>query len=158
MNAVQQDPLVFVAWARVFSPLANDTLRREAWEQLELPGDFAALQPTFWSAFHIGLPQPPAALLAHVLLGADGGVLREDIVRVLEYLELDWGDYRLPPDHLACILELLGIAVSSGEPVLIEGLRDRYLAPWCKRAADVLSAEPAMASIVSRLLADLSAC
>lgn len=157
MSDVQQDPLVYLAWSRVFSPLVDDAQRQEAWEQLGVPGDFVAMQPAFWSAFHVGLPQPPAALLAHVLLGADGGVLREDIVRVLEYLELDWGDFRLPPDHLACILELLGVAVSSEEPVLVQGLRDRYLAPWCKRAADVLSADSAMASIVSRLYADLLA-
>lgn len=153
---MQTDPLVYVAWARVLSPLVDEALRKEAWEQLELPGDFAALQPAFWSAFHVGLPQPRAPLLAHVLLGADGGVLREDVVRVLEYLELDWGDFRLPPDHLACLLELLGIAVVYEEPVLIEGLCARYVEPWCARAADVLRDEPAMAAIVVRLSEDLA--
>jgi hypothetical protein len=150
-----QNPLVFAAWARVFSPLLDETLRREAWEQLDLPADFSATQPALWKAFHIGLPQPPAPLLLHVLLGVDGGALRETMVRILEYLDLDWSDHRLPPDHLACVLELLGLAATHHEPVLVEGLRERYVSPWCERAYQALQSEPAMASLVERLREDV---
>lgn len=154
---VENDPLVLLAWSRVFSPVADERLCKEAWEQLGLPGDWKLLQPAFWSTFHIGMPQPPASALTHVLLGVDGGGMREDVVRILEYLDLNWGNFRLPPDHLACLLELLGIASAEDEEVLADGIRDRYVIPWCERALAVTKQLPAMNDIVAKLRDDVQA-
>jgi len=157
-RTVRGDPLLPLAWSRVFSPLVDEALRREAWEQLGLPTRFEDWQPSFFGAFHVGLPQPPATLQLHALLGLDGSSVRGDIVRILEHLELDWGEYRLQPDHIACVLELLGIAMSEGEEVLVEGLRTRYLEPWCDRAIPKLRGSPELTAIVEQLRLDLREC
>ena len=152
------DPLLPLAWSRVFSPLVDDALRREAWEQLGLPMRFEDWQPAFFGAFHVGLPQAPATLQLNVLLGLDGGSVREDMVRILEHLELEWGENRLQPDHLACVLELLGVAMSKGEDVLVEGLCARYLEPWCDRAIPQLGGSAELTAIVEQLRLDLREC
>lgn len=150
--------LVFVAWARVWSPLIDDTLRAEAWQQLELPGTLAEHGAAFMRHFVVALPQPPAPLLMHAALAQDGGVVREDFVRVMEYLDVEHQDQgRLPPDHLACACELLAMAIEAGEPVIVDGLRERYLRPWCATVLPRLGDAPALQAVVEQFAADLSA-
>lgn len=149
------DPLLFVAWSRVFSPLAETPLRKEAWEQLRIPGEFVKHDPEFWRTFHVALPAPRVPLLLHAALQRDGGAVREEFVRILEWLGLDLGERPLPPDHLACALELLAVAVQQDEPVLIEGLRERYLIPWCEQAIVTLKDAPEMLAVVDVLHGDL---
>jgi len=148
----------FLAWSRLWSPLLDDRWREEAWQQLGLDGDFNANRGDFLRCFHVALPQPPAALLMHAALDLDGGTVREEFVRIMEYLELDYDDAgRLPPDHLACVCELYALALHLDEPVLVEGLRERYLLPWVQRAAPAVAALPVMAALVARFGEDLAA-
>lgn len=154
--AVSELPLVFAGWARIWSPLVDDAARGEAWQALALPGDPAALAGDFLSAFHVGLPQPTVTLLLHAALARDGGAVREELVRVMDYLGADYTpEGRLPPDHLACICELAALAHEAEEPVLVSGLSERYLAPWVELAAPRLAGYPALAAVVAAFAEDL---
>lgn len=149
--------LEFLAWSRVWSPLLDDAVRAEAWTQLALPADFAATRGLFLRSFHVALPQPPAPLLLHAALAQDGGSVREEFVRVMAYLELDYDEAgRLPPDHLACACELYALALHLDEPVLAQGLRARYLQPWVQAVLPALAATPVLADLVVRFAADLA--
>ncbi len=157
-DELTQAAMVFVAWSRIWSPLVDDALRREAWQQLGIDGDFDATTGDFLRAFHVALPQPAAPLLMHAALNQDGGTVREDFVRIMEYLDVDYEDTgRLPPDHLACACELLALAIQSDEPVLIQGLRDRYLAPWSASVRPALAGHSVLAGLVDQFAADLAA-
>ena len=150
--------MVFVAWSRIWSPLVDEALRREAWQQLELPGDFDGTASDFLRAFHVAMPQPPATLLLHAALNQDGGNVREDFVRIMEYLDVEYEDAgRLPPDHLACACELFALAIHADEPVLVQGLRERYLGPWCTGAARAIDGHAVLAEIVAQFREDLAA-
>jgi len=150
--------LVFLAWARVWSPLVDDALRREAWQQLVVPGDFEALKTAFLGAFHVAVPQPPATLLMHAALNTDGGAVREDFVRIMEYLDIDYDDGgRLPPDHLACACEILALTIDAGEPALTQGLRERYLGPWIAHAQQALQGNAALLAVVEQFGEDIAA-
>lgn len=156
--ALNPQALVFVAWARVWSPLVEDALRREAWQQLELPGEFDALQSDFMRAFHVAMPQPPATLLLHASLNTDGGAVREDFVRIMDYLDVEYDEAgRLPPDHLACACEIFALAMEAGEPALVQGLRERYLGPWAANARSALKEHPGLHALVDQFAEDLAA-
>lgn len=156
MDNDNQLALVFAAWARVWSPLVDDELRYAAWQGLELPGDFYELAIAFTNTFHVGSPVPPVALLMHASLGLDGSGVREDFVRAMSYLGVDYEDQgRLPPDHLACACELVALALEAGEPVLVAGLRDRYLLPWLQTARASL-AETALDDVVGAFAEDVA--
>jgi TorA maturation chaperone TorD len=131
--------LPFIAWSRVWSPVAPEPLRREAWEALELPGCFDGLSAEFWSAFHVGSPVPRVPLLLHAALHLDGGHVREDWMRVMSHLQLRFDEFHLPPDQLGAACEVYACAIDSQEPVLIEELRRRYLLPWCRFAVERLA-------------------
>jgi hypothetical protein len=131
--------LPFIAWSRIWSPVAPEPLRREAWEALELPGSFDELSAEFWSTFHIGSPTPRAPLLLHAALKLDGGHVREDWMRVMSHLQLRWDAFHLPPDQLGAACEIYACAIDGQEPVLIEELRRRYLLPWCRFARQQLA-------------------
>lgn len=149
--------MVFVAWARIWSPLVDDALRREAWQQLDVPGDFDALQSDFMRAFHVAMPQPPATLLLHATLNTDGGVVREDFVRIMDYLDIDYDDSgRLPPDHLACACEIFALVIDAGEDVLVRGVREKYLGPWVVSARKALANHPALTAVVEQFGEDLA--
>lgn len=149
--------MLFVAWARVWSPLVEDALRREAWEQLELPGNFDATASDFLRAFHVAMPQPPATLLLHAALNQDGGNVREDFVRIMEYLDVEYEDAgRLAPDHLACACEIFALAIQAEEPVLVEGIRERYLLPWTAMASDALDGHPVLSGVIAQFGQDLA--
>ncbi len=159
-NEVELSPhaMVFVAWSRVWSPLVDDALRREAWEQLALPADFDAVATDFLTAFHVAMPQPPATLLLHAALNQDGGNVREDFVRIMEYLDVEYDEAgRLAPDHLACACELFALAIHLEEPVLVQGLRERYLGPWSQMAQQALQGHPALAGVVAQFAEDVGA-
>jgi len=133
--------LPFIAWSRVWSPVAPEPLRREAWQALALPGGFDELGPDFWSTFHVGSPAPRVPLLLHAALKLDGARAREDWMRAMSYLELRFDTFHLPPDQLGAACEVYACAIESEEPVLIEELRQRYLLPWCRFARQRLALE-----------------
>lgn len=145
--------LDLMLWSRFFSPLVDDADRGALFAALGL-GDFAPLAADYWGMFHAGAPQPPLPLLVHVVLQLDGGDLREDLVRVMEFLELDWAGATLPPDHLAIMLELLAVAQQEDEPVICEGLRVRWLLPWAE-AAVAQARGTAWEGVLQRLSGDL---
>jgi hypothetical protein len=137
--------LRFVAWARVWSPLAPRELRVDAWDSLGLSGSFAEAESDYWAAFHVGNPLPPAPLLLHVALGLEGSHAREEWMRVLQFLGLRWREAALPPDHLAPGCEALAAAIDRDDPVMVSELCGRYLLPWCRNARERLDAGPGVA-------------
>lgn len=147
--------LRMLAWGCLWSPLAETADHQDAWALLGLPGAYEDARIEYWNTFHAGMPQPPVPLLIHALLQLDGAGLREDLMRVASYLDVEWSEHRLPPDHLGPVCELYGLAVEREEPVLIEGLRARFLAPWTAAAITALTAHPAMANLVRRFADDL---
>ena len=141
MDAQLEAALPFVAWSRVFSPLAPGGWREEAWQALMLPGKFADRESEFLSAFVVGLPAPDVSLLLHAALGREGGAVREDWMRVIHHLELQWNEHTLPPDHLGIACDVLASAILHEERVLIRELRKRYLDPWCALASERLAGQ-----------------
>ncbi|MBW2244018.1 MAG: hypothetical protein JRH01_18715 [Deltaproteobacteria bacterium] len=150
--------LPFVAWSRVWSPLASEALREEAWNELSLPGRFAETESAFLDAFMIGLGGPRVPLLLHAALGKDGGAVREDWMRVIQHLELRWKEQTLPPDHLGVACDVVARAIEHEEHVLIRELRARYLDPWCEIARERLAGrDDDLARLPERFSADLVA-
>lgn len=136
---LKPEALPLLLWARIWSQLVPDEERAEAWEILDLPSSFTAQQEAYWNAFHIGVPAPPVSLLFHGALGLDGANVREDLMRVSNYLGLQMTGNRLPPDHLASACEVFAMAIDRGEPVLAEELARRYFLPWCAFASNKLA-------------------
>ena len=150
--------LPFIAWSRIWSPVAPEPLRREAWEALALPARFDELGPDFWSTFHVGSPAPKVPLLLHAALQMDGAGAREDWMRAMSYLKLRFDEFHLPPDQLGAACEVYACAIESEEPVLIEELRRRYLLPWCRFARERLAqGESQLAFLPEQFEADLLA-
>jgi hypothetical protein len=139
VDAQLEAALPFIAWSRIWSPLAPEDWRDEAWLALSLPGTWADSESAFWSAFMVGLPAPDVPLLLHAALGRDGGGVREDWMRVIGHLGLTWSESSLPPDHLGAACDVLACAIEREETVLIRELRGRYLEPWCAVARERLS-------------------
>ncbi len=150
--------LPFIAWSRIWSPVAPEPLRREAWEALALPARFNEVGPDFWSTFHVGSPAPKVPLLLHAALQQEGARTREDWMRAMSYLELRFDELHLPPDQLGAACEVYACAIESEEPVLIEELRRRYLLPWCRFARERLAQEESpLAFLPEQFEADLLA-
>lgn len=150
--------LPFVAWARLWSPVAPRELRDEAWRSLGLPGSFAEAEPDYWATFHVGSPLPPVPLLLHSALGLEGGHVREEWMRVLHFLGLEWRGNAIPPDHLAPGCEALATAIDRDDHVLVAELSRRYLLPWCGRARESLADETGVLhGLAARFEADLRA-
>lgn len=128
------EALPFLLWARIWSQLVSDEERAEAWNVLDLPSSFEAEQEVYWTSFHIGVPGPPVPLLFHAALGLDGANVREDLMRVSNYLGLQMSGSRLPPDHLAAATEVFAMVIDRAEPMLTQELGRRYFLPWCSCA------------------------
>ncbi|MCP5055156.1 MAG: hypothetical protein GY937_00350 [bacterium] len=157
MNERLAAALPFVAWSRVWSPLAPEALREEAWRELSLPGRFAEQESAFLDAFVVGLGGPQVPLLLHAALGKDGGAVREDWMRVVQHLDLRWKEQTLPPDHLGVACDVMALAIEREEGVLIRELRTRYLDPWCEIAQERLAGrEGALARLPASFSADLA--
>lgn len=133
-GSVQQ----LLAWAKVWSPLVADEERLAAWQALELPLPFSAVEAEFWTTFHADMPMPKVPLLLHAAMSRDGAAVREDFMLVLRHLGLGWSEHVLPADHLGAVCEILAVAVTRGEDVLLRELHQRYLAPWCDFAVRTL--------------------
>jgi hypothetical protein len=146
--------LPFVAWSRVWSPLAPAKWRGEAWQALSLPGRFADAEPAFLSAFVVGLPAPDVPLLLHAALGREGGAVREDWMRVIGHLGLRWSERALPPDHIGAACDVLACAIEREEGVLIRELRKRYLDPWCAVACERLAQGDGVIARLPEVFAD----
>lgn len=154
--ATRESALCMLAWSRIWSPLASDELREEAWAALDLPGAYAELHSEYWSLFHVGAPMPQVSTLLHAALSRDGGSVREDWMRVAQHLGLRWNDARLAPDQLGVACEVYACAIEREEPVLIAELRRRYLIPWCEAAVARLEDAPAeLACLPVRFDSDL---
>ncbi|MEZ5553474.1 MAG: hypothetical protein R3E82_21515 [Pseudomonadales bacterium] len=125
-------------WARVWSPVIPTELTHDAWRKLALPGEPDVLEPAFNSAFHHGAPTPTVSLLLHHSLNLAGDGTREEWMRVMAWLGLQYGDVRLPPDHLAVACEVMSVAVERSEDLICSGLAERYLLPWCQVAVERL--------------------
>lgn len=159
MDSRFEAALPFVAWSRVFSPLAPEAWRDEAWQALSLPGKYAECESAFVSAFVVGLPAPDVPLLLHAALGLEGGSVREDWMRVIHHLELCWNEKTLPPDHLAVACDVMACAIELEEGVLIRELCKRYLEPWCTVASQrLIDKDEAVARLPALFAADLAAC
>ncbi|WP_374592182.1 molecular chaperone TorD family protein [Aquabacterium sp.] len=143
-------------WSRFFSPMLDDRERAEVFSALGL-GSFETLAGDYWGTFHLGAPQSPVTVILHAELQLDGGDVREDLVRVMEHLQLDWAAAPLPPDHLAVVLELLAVSFEQEEPVLQHGLITRWLLPWATQVGQRLEGT-AWQPVLARLADDLRQC
>jgi hypothetical protein len=123
--------VTWLDWARVWSPVVPVAETNAAWRTLGLPGDPAALHADFLATFHYGVPVPAVPLVLHHTLNRPGDSAREDWMRVLAWLDLAFGDVRLPPDHLAIACEVLAVAQARNERVILHELLERYVRPWC---------------------------
>jgi hypothetical protein len=111
----------------------------DAWNILELPGNWSEQESEFISTFHQGVPAPQISLLLHHTLNIPGDRAREDWMRAMSWLKLEWTEARLPPDHLAIACEVLLVANDKSETLLVEELKNRYLLPWCNLASNLLA-------------------
>lgn len=143
-------------WARVWSPSAPVAERVASWAALGLGEPCVLWDHPFVAAFVVAAPVPRVPLLLHAALGRDGSAVREEWLRILAILDLEWHELRLPPDHLAVATELLAVAVAWCEVVLAFGILDRYLVPWANVAAERLDGEP-LAALVAAYRSDLDA-
>lgn len=137
-DQVTDNALALTLWARVWSPITDETERAEAWQALGLPGVYSDIATDYWSTFHVGSPQPMAPLMLSVMLGKESSSAREDWLRVVNYLGLEWDDVYLSPDQLGVACEIMAVAVAREESVLIKELHGRYLAPWCLAAQGIV--------------------
>jgi len=134
MSEAPEAALAMGAWSHVWSSAVGVDLRGAAWEALELPERFEDCKQEYWNTFQVGSDGPRISLLLHHALGRPGSSVREDWLRVMNHLGLQWNDIRLPPDQLGAACEVYACAIARDEPVLIEELRARYLLPWCEVA------------------------
>ncbi len=153
-----QAALPMVAWSRIFSPMAPEELRHEAWEALALPGDFEKCRSEFWTTFLVGNPIPVVSLLLHSALNLEGDPTRADFIHLMTHLELEWDDMHVPPDQLGAACEIYACAIEREEPVLIRELRERYLLPWCAKAKSQLMLScPSLVFVADQFAEDLRA-
>lgn len=139
-----------LAWSRVWSTLVPLEERKEAWNHLGLPQATSVDQPSFVSTFVAGSPQPPVPLLLHALLRIDGAATREAWLRAAAYLGLKAAKGHLPPDHLGPACEILSVALSDGEAVLVMELCRRYLIKWCTTATELVSGQQSNEEVLLR--------
>jgi hypothetical protein len=157
MTENSEQALLMIAWSKVWSPLVDDELRADTWRALELPGDYESNKVDYWSTFHAGSPEPPLPLVLHAALGREGNKVREDWLRVMNYLGLTFDEARLPPDQLGAACEVYACAIEEEERVLVEELRSRYLLPWCELARARLSeSRSGLLPLVEKFAQDLS--
>ena len=141
MSEAPEAALAMGAWSHVWSSAVSVDLRRAAWEALELPESFEDCKQEYWNVFQVGSEGPRISLLLHHALGRPGSSVREDWLRVMNHLGLQWNEIHLPPDQLGAACEVYACAIARNEPVLIEELRARYLLPWCEVARGILAAD-----------------
>lgn len=142
-------------WSRVWSPLVPVAWREAAWRELGLPRTWPELEPDYWSVFQVGLPAPQAPLLLHAALGTAGANAREDWLRVIDHLGLEWTERRLAPDHLGAACEVVACALARGEALLARELVERYLEPWCRAAVERIEPDRPVADLPRRFARDL---
>lgn len=150
----REHQLALLAWSRIWSPLADATARDEAWTALGLPGIFDKLGVEYWTLCHG--PDARLPLLLHAALGLDGAGSREDWLRVMGYLGLEWDAVHLPPDQLGVACEVLACVIDAGETVLVRELCARYLLPWCDVSLSRLPSGSAMGQLVDDFRADVA--
>jgi len=141
MTEAPESALAIGAWSHVWSSAVSVDLRRAAWEALELPESFEDCKQEYWNVFQVGSEGPRISLLLHHALGRPGSSVREDWLRVMNHLGLQWNEVHLPPDQLGAACEVYACAIARNEPVLIDELRARYLLPWCEVARGILAAD-----------------
>lgn len=156
-EASSNSALPFIAWARIWSPIVPEDLRSNAWDSLELEDRYETHKTDYWSTFHSGMPSPKVPLLLHAALDMDGAAAREDWLRVISHLGLQWDDMHLPPDQLGVCCDIYACAIEREETVLVNELLNRYLLPWCEFGADMLQSENhPMAFMVERFKESLT--
>lgn len=133
-STVTPDPFRFLHWALLFSPLRDDDLAADAWQALELPGDFHAIATDFNRQFVLDYPAPKASLMFSALLQREAGACREEWMRIAAHLDMERTGPSLPPDHLALACEIVAHTIRRHEILLLRGIAERYLSPWIQAA------------------------
>lgn len=153
-----QAALPMLAWSRIFSVMAPEDLRQEAWEALELQEDFEKCRSEFWTTFLVGNPTPVVSLLLHSELNLEGDPTRAAFIHLMTHLGLEWDDMHVPPDQLGAVCEIYACAIEREESVLISEIRERYLLPWCAKAKSQLMLScPSLVFLIDRFAEDLKA-
>ena len=112
MTEAPESALAIGAWSHVWSSAVSVDLRRAAWEALELPESFEDCKQEYWNVFQVGSDGPRISLLLHHALGRPGSSVREDWLRVMNHLGLQWNEVHLPPDQLGAACEVYACARS----------------------------------------------
>lgn len=133
-STVAPDPFHFLHWAMLFSPLRDDDLAADAWQALELPGEFSVIATDFNRHFVLDYPAPKASLMFSSLLQREAGACREEWMRIAAHLDIERTGPSLPPDHLALACEIVAHAITRNETLLLRGIAERYLLPWIQAA------------------------
>jgi hypothetical protein len=145
------------AWSRVWNPLLTREDKRGSWEALDLPGPMDEVEPGCWRVFHAAVPSPMVPLMLHSLAGMDGAQAREDWLRAIHHLQLEWSDRVISPDHVAAACEVLAAAVENDDRVLVRELFARYVDPWCAEATKRLADHPSPArDLLDSFVTDLA--
>lgn len=151
---ITPDAFRFLHWAILFSPLRDDDLAADAWDALQLPGDFHAIATDFNRCFVIDYPAPKASPIFSAQLQREAGACREEWIRITEHLGMERTGPSLPPDHLALALEILAHAMTRNEKVLVQGILQRYLLPWLDSAQNACEEENTLRYLLQQLRLD----
>jgi hypothetical protein len=72
----------------------------------------------------------------------DASGAREDWLKIFHFLDVEWNDMHLFPDHLGVACDALNFAREQQQHVLVREMIQRYLLKWCEQAVATLG-EPA---------------
>jgi len=148
-------------WARLWSPLLDRNEFEAFAAQQELPQAVQRGYESVFNLFHAGFPAPAVSCLMHVSLNQDGGRVREDIVRVLSFMELQWSEHRLPPDHIAVLCDILAALLYEQQYPLANLVLERYILPWLDCAQlqlEGMEPNPAAIEFLGYFNEDIEAC
>lgn len=128
----------FLLWAKLWSPFMDREQFQRSAQQQDLSEPVQHSYDAIFNLFHVGFPAPTVSALMHASLNQDGGRVREDIVRILSFMDLQWSEQRLPPDHIAVLCDILAALVYERQLPLANLLLERYILPWLTISNDQL--------------------
>ncbi len=151
----------FLVWSRLWSPFLDREQFQDAAATQDLSEWIQSNYEAVFNLFHIGFPAPAIPPLMHAALNLDGGRVREDIVRIMSFMDLQWSEHRLPPDHLAVLCDILAALLHEQQLPLAKALLDRYMIPWVTYASQQLQQQEhssAAAEFLKVFTADVITC
>ncbi|BFM15639.1 hypothetical protein R50073_18220 [Maricurvus nonylphenolicus] len=130
MNNSDDNSLILLAWAQLWSPSINAEQFECCWRALHVSDYHADLEIDFNRHFHVGLPAPTVPLYLSASLNKSADGLREILMRAMSHLHLKYHEKILPADHLSIVIEITAQAYASQEDFILRTLVNDYLIPW----------------------------